>query len=214
MTRVLIVDDHPAVRAGLEALLAAEPGLTVQPTVATAADAEASCRAGRPDVLVADFHLPDIDGLALCLRLAGQGGPPVVLFSAFADDDVVVLAIVAGARAVVQKAADPHELIAAVHAVARGGRALPTPRRSALEAAGSRLAVEDLPVFGMLVHGIPPDEIARTLGISEDWLQARRWAVFERLRGGPARRSSRRRERPGPRGSQPPSRFGRRAVSP
>lgn len=178
---LVIVDDHPAVRTGLAALLAAEADLSVA-VAATAAEAEAACRSERPDVLVADYHLPDLDGLSLCLRLQAAGGPPVVLYSAFADEHLAVLALIAGAGAMVAKDADPAELVETVRAVAGGTRTPAAPSPGALNAAGAQLEPEDLPVLGMLTAGIDPDEIARTLGIDERWLTARRWAMLERLR--------------------------------
>ena len=188
--RIVVADDHPSVRTGVEAFLGAEPGLAVAAAVATAAEAETVCRQTRPDVLVADYHLPDRDGLSLCLRLERAGGPPVVLFSAFADDALAVLAMVAGATAMVPKSADPWTLVAAVHAVAAGERVPPWAAASALHAAAERLDPDDLPVLGMLANGVPPPEIASTLGMREEWLAARRWAMFERLRGGGRRRSA------------------------
>ena len=189
MTSVLIVDDHASVRAGIEAFLEAESDLSVTAAVATAAQADSACAAHRPDVLVADYHLPDEDGLTLCLRLGGRGGPPVVLFSAFADESLGLLAMIAGARAMVSKSSDPRDLIAAVHAVARGERAMPAAGARALRAAGERLDGDDLPVLGMLAHGVPPAEIAQTLGIEERWLVARRRAMLELLRRRPRRGS-------------------------
>jgi DNA-binding NarL/FixJ family response regulator len=188
VTRLIIVDDHAAVRAGVASLLATEPDLTVEAAVATAAEAEAECRHHQPHVLVADYHLPDIDGLSLCLRLDTRDGPPVVLYSAFADEHLGVLAIVAGARAMVGKSADPSELVAAVRAVADHARPLKAPGSVALQAAGAQLDPDDLPVLGMLTAGVEAAEIARTLGIQEDWLSARRWAMLKRLRGSPPRR--------------------------
>lgn len=185
MTTVVIVDDHPMVRAGAEAFLDAEPGISVAAAVATVAEAEAACDEVGPDVLVSDYHLPDGDGLSLCLRLREAGGPPVVLFSAFADDNLAVLAAVAGARTVVSKSVDPGELIAAVQAVARGERGVSTANARALRAAGERLDPDDLPVLGMLVHGVSHAEIASTLGLAEDSLGTRRRAMLERLRGAP-----------------------------
>ena len=206
MTRLVIVDDHAAVRAGVASLLASEPDLTVKATVGTAAEAEAECRHHQPHVLVADYHLPDLDGLSLCLRLDARDGPPVVLYSAFADEHLGVLAIVAGARALVAKSADPTELVAAVRAVADHARALNAPRPAALHSAGAQLDPDDLPVLGMLTAGVEPSEIAQTLGIQEDWLTARRWAMLTRLRGSPPRRPA---ATPGHRGS-PAARSARR----
>jgi DNA-binding NarL/FixJ family response regulator len=187
--RLVIVDDHPAVRAGVAALLEAEPDMTVGATLASGAEAEAECRRHAASALVADYHLPDLDGLSLCLRL-GASGPPVVLYSAFADDALSVLGTIAGARALVPKSADPAELVATVRAVTRGESALAAPRAAALRAAGSQLDPKDLPVLGMLTAGVEPSEIARTLGVEQDWLSARRWAMLERLRARPPRRAA------------------------
>jgi DNA-binding NarL/FixJ family response regulator len=183
--QVLIVDDHPMVRAGVEAYLEAEPGLTVAAAVSTVGEAEAFCEQLRPDVLLSDYHLPDGDGLSLCLRLEAAGGPPTVIFSAFADEGLAVLAAVAGARAVVSKSADPDELISAVEDVARGRRARLTATIGALRTAGRRLDPHDLPVLGMVIHGLEPDDIAMTLGVDGDGLCERRMSMLERLRGGP-----------------------------
>jgi DNA-binding NarL/FixJ family response regulator len=183
MTRVAILDDHPMVRAGVEAFVGAEPGLSVAAAVATVAEAEVACDETAPDVLVSDYHLPDGDGLSLCLRLNENGGPQVVLFSAFADGELAVLAAVAGARAVVPKSADPSELMDAVRAAARGERAGHEAHPLALRAAGEQLDPDDLPVLGMLMHGLPPTEIADTLGMNRDRLDERRRAMLARLRG-------------------------------
>jgi DNA-binding NarL/FixJ family response regulator len=94
-----------------------------------------------------------------------------------------VLAAVAGARAVVPKSADPGELMDAVRAAARGERTEQDVRPLALRAAGERLDADDLPVLGMLVHGLPPREIADTLGVERDRLDERRRAMLARLRG-------------------------------
>jgi DNA-binding NarL/FixJ family response regulator len=190
MIRVVIVDDHPAVRAGVAALVEAEPDMAVVATVASGALAELECRRHDAAVLVADYHLPDIDGLSLCLRL-GAAGPPVVLYSAFADESLSVLAVIAGARAVISKTADPADLVEAVREAPQGDRSLSALDPAALRAAGAQLGTDDLPVLGMLTAGVTEDDIARTLGVDADWLVARRWAMLERLRVVSPRRPAR-----------------------
>ena len=182
MPTLLIVDDHPAVRAGLAALIAPEPDLRV---VATAADAEAALARAeehRPDVALIDFHLPGEDGLELCLRLDGVAPRPRrVLYSAFADELLAVLAIVAGADALVPKSSDPEQLLETLLTVAVGQRIAMTPSRTAMTTVSAALEPADLPVLGMLIHGTPPAEVADTLAMSPDWLLARRWAILQRL---------------------------------
>jgi DNA-binding NarL/FixJ family response regulator len=182
VSTLLIVDDHAAVRAGLVTLLASEPGLDV---VASAADAEtalALTEEHAPDLAMIDFHLPGEDGLGLCLRLeSAHRTPRRVLYSAFADDQLAVLAAVAGADALVPKSADPEHLLELLAAVSRGEQLPTMPTPAALNTVSAALEPADLPVLGMLVHGVPPDEVAQTLSMSPDWLLARRWAILRRL---------------------------------
>jgi DNA-binding NarL/FixJ family response regulator len=191
--RVFAVDDHPAVRAGLASLLAAEDGLELVGSAATVREALEQCAQLRPDVVVLDVHLPDGDGLALCLRL--QAGPTpapaVLLYTAFADDRLAVAAVVAGARGLMGKSAEPDALTRAIRAVAQGTSMLPPPSPEALAVSATRLDPQDVPALGMLLHGTPPEDIARTLAVADSWLGARRWAMLERLSGG--RGASRRR---------------------
>jgi DNA-binding NarL/FixJ family response regulator len=189
--RVMVVDDHAAVREGIRAMLQSEPDLDPVATTATARDALALAQRARPDVIVLDYHLPDEDGLSLCLRVkATAPAPAALLYSAFADQHLVPLAVIAGADAVMSKAADPDALCDTVRALADGATRLPAIAPEAMESAAARLDSEDLPILGMLTHGTPPAEIATTLQMAEPWLATRRWAMLERLTGGSARRTA------------------------
>jgi DNA-binding NarL/FixJ family response regulator len=187
--RLMVVDDHAAVREGVRAMLGDEPDLDPVAVAATAGDAVELAAAGRPDVMLVDYHLPDEDGLSLCLYLKSRPAAPAVLvYSAFADEHLIPLALVAGADAVVAKATRPDELCETVRALARGEDRLPPLTQPAMESAGARLDADDLPIFGMLAHGTPPAEIAATLRMDPAWLVARRWAMLEQLREASARR--------------------------
>jgi DNA-binding NarL/FixJ family response regulator len=181
--RVLVVDDHPAVRAGLSELIAAEPGLTPVAAVATAGEGLAQAIALAPGVAIVDHRLPDHDGLTLTRRLKTLPEPPgVLVYSAYADPTMVIGAIVAGADGVVAKTARGHQICDAVRAIADGQPALPPVSPTALSRIATRLDPSDTPILAMLVHGTPPSEIAEVLAISEDWLDARRWAILQHLR--------------------------------
>jgi DNA-binding NarL/FixJ family response regulator len=187
--RVLVVDDHAAVREGVRAMLSCEPDLDPVAVAATAGDGAELAAAGRPDVMLVDYHLPDEDGLSLCLYVKSRPPAPAVLvYSAFADEHLIPLAVVAGADAVVAKATRPDELCETVRALARGESRMPPLTQPAMESAGARLDAGDLPIFGMLAHGTPPEEIAATLRIDPAWLVARRWAMLEQLREATVRR--------------------------
>lgn len=188
--RVLVVDDHAAMRAGLGAVLEAEPGMVAVGAVATAREALEAVEQSPPDIALLDYHLPDEDGLSLCLRLKGKRGPPrVVIYSAFADASLALAAVIAGADGIVSKSARPEELCEAIRNVAEGRAMMPALVPETMEESASRLDADDLPILGMLVHRTPADEIAAALGLTEAWLSARRWAMLGRLRGQAARRT-------------------------
>jgi DNA-binding NarL/FixJ family response regulator len=118
--RVLVVDDHPVLRAGLEAVLRAEPGFI---PVGAAADGDETLRLlrrTRPDVVVLDRRLGDEDGLALCRTLRAEPDPPqVVVYTAVDDDGLADAARAAGAFAAVVKSADVDALFDTVRLAAR-----------------------------------------------------------------------------------------------
>src|SRR3954451_21894587 len=176
---IVLVDDHPAVRAGLRGLVEDEDGLRVAATAATAREGFEAIADTQPQVALVDLHLPDDDGLSLCLRTRALPQPPrVIIYSAFADAGLAVRAAIAGAEAVLPKTASPRALLA----VLKGELRAPLEPR-ALRAAGERLDPDDLPILGMLAHHVAHDEVARTLGIDNEWLLARRWAMLARLAG-------------------------------
>jgi len=179
---IVVVDDHPAVRAGLEGLLDEDDAVRILAAAATGREGFEAIRTLRPDAAVIDHHLPDETGLSLCLRVqALERAPRVVVYSAFADSRLRVLGVIAGAVAMIPKSAPPDDVLAAV----RGDD--PTPRDGgqltarALREVGTGLDPGDLAILGMLAHGVAPTEIAATLSIDEAWLTARRWAMLERV---------------------------------
>jgi DNA-binding NarL/FixJ family response regulator len=123
MIRVLVVDDHPVLRAGLEAVLRAEPGFVC---VGVAADGPAMTQAIRraaPDVIVLDRRLGVEDGLALCAALRERAGAPeVVIYTADDSADMAVRSRAAGASGVVNKERDVGELFDALRLAVRRPR--------------------------------------------------------------------------------------------
>lgn len=187
--RVLVVDDHAAVREGLRAMLAQEPDVVVAGTAASGTEAHAMWPEleGSPvDVVLVDQYLPDEDGLSLCLWLTTKSpAPAVVITAATADEALALPAAVAGASAVWAKTGDPAGLPDVLRAAAAGERTLPhvSPSVGAVQAA--RLAADDLPILGMLRNAVSPADIATTLGMDGSALCARRWAMLEALSGSP-----------------------------
>jgi DNA-binding NarL/FixJ family response regulator len=190
--RVLVVDDHAAVRAGVQAVLAREPDLQPIGGAPSADQALDKARARAPDVVVVDHRLEAGDGLTLTRRLKALPAPPAVLvYTAHADAALTVAAVVAGADGVVGKESDAADLCDAIRFVASGRSVRPKLLPSTLRSTAQRLDPADVPILGMLVHRTPPAEIARVLDMTEGRLDARRWAMLRRLTGRERRASTR-----------------------
>jgi len=181
MTRIVVIDPQPAVRAGLTVLLRAEPGLVPVGAAGDAHEGAELVERQRPGVVLLD---PDGDGLALCRRLRALADPPrVVLYAAGGDPTLPVTARVAGADGLVDKAAEPEELFEAIRVVARGGSALPPLDRAQLDGAAHRVDPQDLALLAMLVDRTPPSDVADTLHLDRRRLGRRIEALLGRLRG-------------------------------
>ena len=164
MTRIAIVDPQPAIRAGLALLLRGEPGLVPVGAASGARDAADLLARERPDIVLLEPALLDGDGIALCRRITSQpGSPRVILYTARPDAELELLARVAGARGMVDKAHPPDTVFEAIRRVARGEDALPPLTRAQLDAAAHRVDPDDLAVLAMLVDGTPDADVAATL---------------------------------------------------
>jgi DNA-binding NarL/FixJ family response regulator len=183
MTRIAIVEPQPASRAGLTMLLRVEPGLV---PIGSANEAEGGADLvlrRRPDVVLVELHLPDGDGLALTRRLrALDPAPQVIIYTAEPEPSLGLLARVAGAAGVIDKAAEPAVLFEALRVVARGGEALPPLPASELDAAAHRVEPDDLALLAMLVDRTPPDEVADALRLDRRRVGRRTERLLGRLR--------------------------------
>jgi DNA-binding NarL/FixJ family response regulator len=183
MIRVAVIDDHYAVRLGLEAALRAQPDMIPVGAAASAAELAPMLYRTTPDVLLVDYRLPDDDGLAICLRLEAEvNAPALVVHSAFADDWLTVPALIAGADGIVHKGASGQQLAQAIRTVADGRSALPEIAAGVLAAAAETIGPDDQPILGMLVHAVSKPEICRVLRLTPAQLRARRSRMLATLR--------------------------------
>jgi DNA-binding NarL/FixJ family response regulator len=190
LVRVAVLDDHAAVRAGVEALLAGEPDLVM----VGAADGEEALwpllRRTRPSVVVLDFGRRGRDGLELCLRMKATLQPPrVVLHSGFPREALLVPSALAGVDAIAGKDGSRVELLDAIRTAGAageggGGHRLTVPGHLAARAAAA-VDPADHALLAMLLAGTAPDDVADTLGISRTAVHRRTGALVARLR--PAR---------------------------
>jgi len=175
MTRIAVVDPQPAVRAGLSMLLRTEPGLVPIGTATGVADGLELVARLRPDVVLVDG-----DGLSLCRRLkALPEAPRVILYTGSPN---VLLARIAGADGVVDKADDPRDLFEAIRIVARGGEALPPVEPEQLGEAAHLSDPEDLALLAMLVDGTPAPDAADALRLDRRKVGRRIERLLGRLR--------------------------------
>ncbi|MGH2868493.1 MAG: response regulator [Solirubrobacteraceae bacterium] len=185
--RILLVDDHPAVRIGVRALIDDQPDMSV---VAEARSfAEALEQLERPiDLAIVDFHLGEgRDGLTLIAHLKRvQPTARALVYSAFADGALAITALVAGADGLLGKHELGDELCHAVRRVANGHPNLPAISQSVAHVMRSRLEPRDQAIFGMLLHGVSPGIIAERLGITPQELQARRALILRSLKPTPS----------------------------
>ncbi len=183
MIRILIVDDHPALRAGLTAVLRSEPGLVPLDAASSVGDLWPALHRTRPDVVVLDYHLPGDDGLVVCRRIKRElPAPAVLLYSAYADASLTIPALLAGVDGLVSKAAPASELYDAIRRVARGERVLPPISRELLDAAGGRLEADELPILGMTLEETALAEMAGALGIAPADVDRRIDRMIKRLK--------------------------------
>jgi DNA-binding NarL/FixJ family response regulator len=173
--QLLVVEDHPAVAAGIQRLLGAEPDLEVVGHAVGQREGIPLAEKVRPDVAIVDMHLGDGNGIRLTQELLDRRlARSVVIYTAFVDDLVSLSALVAGAAAVVSKAGRGGELVGAVRAAARGGSVRPRISIDGLVEAAGKVDPDDIPILGMLVHGTSPAEIGEVLGVHERELAGRR----------------------------------------
>ncbi|MGO9320098.1 MAG: response regulator transcription factor [Solirubrobacteraceae bacterium] len=180
--RLLVVDDHPAVRLGVVQLLEGQRDLSVEVVCIDAEGAVAEAELVDVDVAIVDYHLGGRNGLWACRRLKQMAQPPrVIVYSAFANDHLAACCGVAGADGLLSKGGLGSELCDAVRAVNRGRRLLPKPSQPTADMLRRRLDEAEQPIFGMLMAGIPRFEIERTLGMSARELSSREAAMLRKL---------------------------------
>jgi len=183
MIRIALLDDHPAVLAGLRRLIESEPDLSVAAVASTAHELAHELDGLRPDVLVLDYDLARDDGLAHCRRIKSRPQPPaVIIYSAYAGPALTLAARAAQADGVVDKAEPVRTLLTALRRVALGEVVLSPVPRDVFEAAVAKLEDDDLPVFAMLLDREPLPSIARAARTSEADIRWRAQRIIGRLR--------------------------------
>jgi DNA-binding NarL/FixJ family response regulator len=194
MIRVVLVDDHPVFRHGLTALLAATPEVEVVAEGATGHDAVRLVAELRPDVVVMDLNMPELNGVEATRLVTGQQPEVgVLVLTMFEDDDSVFAAMRAGAQGYLVKGADGPEVLRAITAVA-GGEAIfgPSVARRVLSYLTRPLSVHDDRVFPdltvrerevleLVAAGLGNAAIAHRLSLSPKTVRNNVSSIFAKL---------------------------------
>jgi DNA-binding NarL/FixJ family response regulator len=171
--KVLIVDDHPIVRAGLRRLLAAEPGMELA-EAASGHEAMTLVRSFQPDVMILDLNLPGVGGFDIIARLARDTPRPRILVLSMHDDPIFAMrALEAGADGYVSKNAPPTQILEALARLAKGQNYVGEELAQQLALWNLRtrqhplkdLSRRDLDILRLLGEGRSLQQIADALGI-------------------------------------------------
>jgi DNA-binding NarL/FixJ family response regulator len=190
MIHLALLDDHPAVLAGLGRLIEHEPDLLIVGAAPTAPQLARQLGEQRADVLIVDHDHARSDGLAHCRRIKDRPDPPaVIIYSALASETLALAARVAHADAIVNKTEPVSSLLAAIRSVTAGKTVLPAIPREAYMTATARLADDDLPVLAMLLGGESLPAIADALNTDRAEVAWRAQRIIGRLRPGATRRA-------------------------
>lgn len=173
--RVLIADDHEVVRRGVALTLEAEPDLVVVGVASTGVEAVELTRTARPDVVLLDIQMPDMDGIAAAAAILGAYPAAVLILSSFNDDARVYAAMRAGVQGYLLKEMSGAALVEAVRGAARGEPQLhPKIARRLMDRAAppedplAQLSQRELDVLRLVASGRSNKEIALALDLTEN----------------------------------------------
>jgi two-component system uhpT operon response regulator UhpA len=185
--RLVLVDDHPIVRAGFRQLLSLQPGWQVI-ELGSAAELAAHMRMEAFDVLVLDLSLVDADGLVLIRQvLSARPGLPIIVLSMHDSALYVQDALGAGARGYVTKRSGPDEIVDAVMAVRAGDHYLSRDVRAftqgdaGADAHAPELTAREAQVWLLLARGHSVARVARTMDVSPKTVYAHRSSIYSKF---------------------------------
>ena len=187
MIRVLLAEDHALVRAGVERLLATVGDIEVVGSASNGLEAVALASEHRPDVVLMDISMPELNGVEATRRIvAANEDVNVVVLTSFADRAEIEAALDAGAIGYLLKDAEPEDVIRGVRSAARGEspiapRVARTLLRARTERPPAQLSERELEVLRCVAEGLSNKLIARRLGISEKTVKTHLTHVFERI---------------------------------
>ena len=195
--RVLLVDDDDLMRAGLKAVLSSDDAIEIVAEAADGRAAVAEARAHRPDVVLMDVRMPDLDGIGATREVVAVSPEiKVAILTTFEQDDYIFGALDAGASGFLLKRTKPEELIAAIHTLAAGDSLLsPSVTRRVIERMAARpvadpsartrldvLTPREREVLELIARGLSNGEIAAAFVIEESTVKTHVKRILMKLR--------------------------------
>src|SRR5438046_6044303 len=189
----MLVDDHEVVREGLRTLISRQPGMSVAGEAATAAEAIETASRVKPDVVIMDVRLPDVNGVEAC-RTIREARPEtrVIMLTSYADDEALFASIVAGASGYLLKQTRGQAVVDAIQAVAQGrslldpdvtGKVLERVRkgREQEDPKIASLTEQERKVLEQLAEGKTNREIGTVLFLSEKTVKNYASRILDKL---------------------------------
>ncbi|MCH7611507.1 MAG: response regulator transcription factor [Chloroflexi bacterium] len=191
VVRILVADDHPVVRDGLVAMLSTQTDFRVVGQASTGREVVANIEIARPDVVLLDLEMPDLDGVeALRQVTAEHPEVKVLVFTAFDDDERIVSAVQAGAQGYLLKGSPRDKVFDAIRVISQGGSLLQPVVASKLmrhvssQGVRSRLTARELEALDLLANGMTNKEIAAELVITVRTVKFHVSSILRKLEAG------------------------------
>jgi two-component system, NarL family, response regulator len=182
--RVLIADDHPALRLGLASIVESMGGAALVGEAMDGEDAVVQFKALMPDVMTLDLRMPKLDGLLVLERIVAETPDARILVMTMYDhEEDIVRSVRAGARGHILKSAPRSEIVCALRKVGAGERYLPdyVAAKLATHLSSPALTAREHEVLELLRLGISNKEIGRQLGVTEGTVKAHVREVLAKL---------------------------------
>ncbi len=194
--RILVADDHPVVREGLVMILNTQPDMIVVGEAASGSEALQKTLDARPDVLLLDLEMPELDGVEVLDRLRqANSSTKTLVFTAYDTDERILAAIQLGAQGYLLKGAPREQIFQAIRLIASGGSLLEpviamrlirqvTAQDAESQSSDEPLTRREIEVLNHLSQGKTNKEIARELVISERTVKFHVSSILAKLNAG------------------------------